>query len=175
MTSDACSIEGCEKQRSARGWCKFHYQRWYLYGDPLREPPSAEERFWTFVSKGEGCWEWTGHIIPTTGYGQWSYGGRPSKKSLAHRYSYQIMRGEIPARLQLDHLCRNRRCVNPDHLEAVTQRVNILRGNGASARNARKTHCIRGHAFDAANTYLTPGTGHRQCRACRTLREMKAA
>lgn len=82
----------------------------------------------------------------------------------------------MPAGLGLDHLCRVRRCVNPAHLEPVTDRVNILRGQAPSAVNAAKTHCIRGHPFNSVNTYWfteTNGTRGRQCRTCREYHDLK--
>lgn len=107
-----------------------------------------------------GCWEWT--ASRRGGYGQvrWQ-GGTPG----AHVVVYRLLMGEIPAGLQLDHLCRNRGCVNPEHLEPVTQRVNVLRGIGSAAENARKVACIHGHRFTAENTYVGRD-GHRQCRTC---------
>ncbi|MEL3944487.1 HNH endonuclease signature motif containing protein [Streptomyces sp. LNU-CPARS28] len=125
------------------------------------------DRFLDKIRDGHGgCWEWTGHIKPN-GYGQVRVGGR---KFNAHRFSYEALRAPIPEGLVIDHLCRNRRCVNPDHLEPVTHRTNILRGTGPAACNARRTHCVRGHRFDTANTYVAP-SGARQCRACRTVRQ----
>lgn len=89
------------------------------------------------------------------------------KTVYAHRHLYEIFKGKIKKGLQLDHLCRNRSCVNPNHLEQVTQRENVLRGTGSSSINAKKTHCKRGHQFTARNTIrLTNGNGLRACRAC---------
>ena len=103
-----------------------------------------------------GCWEWTGCKI-WNGYGrihQIIDGKR--KMILAHRAVYEILVGPIPEGLTLDHLCRNRSCVNPAHLEAITMRDNVLRGVGPTAINARKTHCINGHLLPAS----------RKCREC---------
>jgi len=106
--------------------------------------------------------------MSANGYGKVNIDG---KAKLAHRVVYEALVGPIPEGLQLDHLCRNRACVNPAHLEPVTQRVNILRGTGTAAVHAAKTHCINGHPFDEANTYLYQGN-KRMCRRCRCDREM---
>jgi hypothetical protein len=87
----------------------------------------------------------------------------------AHRFAYELFVDEIPDGLTLDHLCRNPRCVNPGHLEPVTQRENTLRGISPVAVNAAKTHCKHGHLLDEANTYMT-NAGSRQCRTCNRLR-----
>ncbi|MGY5129225.1 HNH endonuclease signature motif containing protein [Streptomyces nigrescens] len=114
------------------------------------------------VETPAGCWQWTGYLLPN-GYAQFWRGGQ---KLYAHRVAYEAVRGPIPDGLVIDHLCRNRGCANPDHLEAVTSRINTLRGIGFCAIRARQTHCIHGHAFDAANTYVAPN-GTRKCRTCR--------
>jgi len=113
-----------------------------------------------YVIGGGGCWEWVGSQT-SDGYGQW----RAFGEHVAHRAVYRLLRGAIPEGLTLDHLCRNTGCVNPDHLEPVTIRENLLRGEGACAKNARKTHCLRGHPFNTDNTYLRKGGG-RRCRTC---------
>jgi hypothetical protein len=120
-------------------------------------------RFRTKVSLGDGCWEWTG-ARSRSGYGYFGMGGHAAYRSARVAYESEI--GPIPVGLELDHLCRNRACVRPEHLEPVTNRVNTLRGFGITGVNAAKTHCIKGHPFDEANTYRYPDGG-RECRRCR--------
>jgi hypothetical protein len=117
-------------------------------------PPALEPRFWPQVVKGPECWEWTGH--QRNGYGSIRAYGRQLG---AHRVAYQLAFGPIPAGLTIDHLCRNKLCVNPAHLEPVTIGENVRRW----ARTI--THCPTGHPYDEANTW-TDRKGHRQCRAC---------
>ena len=112
--------------------------------------------------KKGGCWEWNGAHIPL-GYGSvGAYNGK--SQAGAHRVVYEMFVGEIPPDLELDHLCKNKGCCNPDHLEAVTARENQRRSNSVSGINMRKTHCLNGHAFDKANTHIK--SGMRVCRAC---------
>lgn len=111
------------------------------------------------------CWPWPGRVH-TDGYGRTSTDGR---RGQVHRITYALVKGSIPEGLELDHLCRNRACANPNHLEAVTSRVNLLRGVGAAAQNARKTECKRGHSLVGANCYVNAGSGFRQCRRCKAL------
>jgi hypothetical protein len=130
------------------------------------------DRFWQFVEESEnGCWEWLGQIDKRHGYGFYRANGVNLR---AHRVSYTLLLGAIPNALTIDHVCRNRRCVNPDHLEAVQNKENILRGESPTAENARKTHCKRGHEFTPENTVHYSKNGgkyvSRECRECRRLK-----
>ena len=144
-----------------------HGSRHHLLGRLGTNPdfgPGVAERFWAKVAVSEDdCWTWTAYRSPK-GYGVFG-------NKRAHRVAYEMLVGPIPARLTLDHLCRNRGCVRPDHLEPVTNEENILRGEAPSAKNARKTHCFRGHPLNGANLYVWPRNGMRVCVACRTARE----
>jgi hypothetical protein len=170
--SGPCLVDGCDRRKVARGLCKPHYRRLMKHGDPLapKQPPKrqdAYERFLENVTKTEGCWLWTGGLWET-GYGRFWFDGRTV---LAHRWSYEHHTGPIPKGRHLDHLCRVRECVRPDHLEPVTARENLMRGETAAARNAAKTECPYGHPYDEANTYRDK-RGRRSCIKCRDEREV---
>jgi len=102
-----------------------------------------------------GCWQYTGGL---------NRDGYPQTTRLLHRFVYECLVGPIPAGHELDHVCRNRACLNPLHLEPVTHKVNTLRSNGVTALNARKTHCPHGHEYTERNTYRH--AGRRRCRTC---------
>lgn len=129
---------------------------------PLRD---ITDRLVLGIDFGPDCWLWTGER-------NWAGYGRVKVKSVegvwkwiqAHRLAYELAVGPIPAGLQIDHLCGNRGCVNPDHLQPVTGYVNTHRSNGPAALNARKTHCPQGHEYDEANTDRS--CGRRHCRIC---------
>lgn len=185
VAESTCSVSGCARTVDARGWCAGHYRRWRLTGDVGADQPLAArdyspfvERFWAKVSKGDGCWEWQG-IVSDQGYGRFPLprNGGPSRQVQAHRVAYELSVGVIPDGLVLDHLCRNRRCVNPDHLEPVTNAENVLRGISPIGQNHVKDACLLGHPLDAENTYLhtyVRKSGEvaigRQCRICRARR-----
>ncbi|MGI9402887.1 MAG: HNH endonuclease signature motif containing protein [Hyphomicrobium sp.] len=116
-----------------------------------------------FVSPepNSGCWLWTG-ACNRDGYAQFALNGA---RNGGHRFSYELFVGPIPEGLQIDHLCRVRCCVNPAHLEPVTQRENARRGN-VGQNNKSKTHCPKGHPYTPDNTYVTP-VGRRDCMECR--------
>lgn len=123
-----------------------------------------------------GCWHFTGGSCPKTGYGRFVLKLHGWKTQLAHRASYRIFVGAIPDGLCIDHLCRNRICVNPHHMRITTTKDNVLCGIGISAMNAVKTHCDHGHIFDEKNTYFYPDgphAGERVCRMCGKLRMRK--
>lgn len=126
---------------------------------------TVEERFWEKVDKNglNGCWLWMGW--KSFGYGRFNL---HNKDVRSHRVAYEWIIGTIPEGLTIDHLCRSRDCVNPDHMEAVTHKVNILRGNSKAAHNAQRTHCIHGHPFDLFNTRFIKVNGRikRRCRRC---------
>lgn len=120
------------------------------------------------VNATTGCWEWQRAI--TNGYGV-VQDLRAHRQTQAHRAVYELHHGPIPEGMTLDHLCRNRACVNPNHLEPVSRGENVLRGEGHAAVNARKTHCKRGHEFTPENSYYAPNGKGKRCRECfKTLR-----
>lgn len=144
---------------------------------------SEPERFWEKVDLNGPipdyaphlgpCWLWTA-AVNLRGYGR--FAPRHGEVVLAHRWSCERVLGQIPSGLTIDHLCRVTGCVKPHHLEAVTCRTNLLRGDTITARNAAATHCPQGHAYDEMNTYhsLTRrGTPQRDCRACHRERERR--
>jgi hypothetical protein len=105
----------------------------------------------------DGCWEWQG-AKANLGYGRFYFDGQSRP---AHRFSWTWLKGSIPKGLDIDHLCRNTSCVNPTHLEPVTHRENLLRGDTIGARAAARTHCPKGHALDGLR-----GNGCRYCKTC---------
>lgn len=122
----------------------------------------AAERFFSKVRFTETCWVWTG--ATSQGYG--SFALRSYTTIAAYRWSFEFVRGLVPKGFQLDHVCKNRICVNPGHLEVVTQKTNVLRGSGPPAVNAKKSHCIHGHEFTPENTYQRKDSVGRKCRTC---------
>lgn len=129
---------------------------------PNRKPkPAPVERFWARVAKTEGCWLWTGYVS-NTGHAKIKVNG---KMVATHRFAYELLVGPIPEGMVLDHICRTPACVNPAHLEPVTQSVNAKRGRGCTV-NSEKTHCPQGHPYDETNTYRDPRRGARICRTC---------
>lgn len=109
------------------------------------------------------CWAW---IAGKGGKGYGQFQEKTKKAVSAHLYCYRVLVGPVPDGLTLDHLCRNRCCCNPAHVEPVTLGENVLRGVGDPAQNARKTHCKHGHPFSGSNLYIEKMTGYRVCRVC---------
>lgn len=122
-------------------------------------------RFWSKVDKSGECWEWTAYT-DKKGYGSFRLNGKIRK---AHRVAYELIKGKIPDGLVLDHLCRNTSCVNPNHLEPVTNKENVDRGISKDV-NGRwqkaKTHCPNGHEYTPENTYYRKNRSHRECKSC---------
>lgn len=121
------------------------------------------DRFWLkVITRQSGCWEWLGAKY-STGYGIFTL---KHKGMSAHRFAYIVTRGDIAPGIECDHLCRNRLCVNPNHIELVTGRENILRGEGTGAKFARRTHCNNGHALTGNNVRIRPNSSTRVCKTC---------
>ncbi len=125
------------------------------------------QRFYDKIVPASGdCWRWTA-AKDMFGYGRFNLDG---KNRHAYRVAYEALVGPLPEGLELDHLCRIPSCVNPDHLEPVTHKENVRRGNGPAAINAKKTHCKHGHKFTAENTYRYPKESRKQSRNCKICR-----
>lgn len=163
-----CTVEKCEEPHLARGWCSVHWQRNKHHGSPTYEPPTEEERFWAQVDKDGpgGCWLWLGSIN-SGGYGEFHHDYGCSR---AHRWAYEHLVGPITEET-LDHLCRVRPCVNPQHLDPCSRGENTMRGHTITAAHAAKTHCLRGHPLSGTNVYRYRGNRH--CRACRAMHDRK--
>lgn len=122
-----------------------------------------------------GCWLWLGPLRDSKeGYGGTSWEGKAWR---THRLFYTLLKGPIPDGLAIDHLCRNRICCNPDHLEPTTWKNNIHRGEGIAAKNRIKTHCPQGHELSGANLSIWAGNGsqQRQCRTCSAVHKRNYA
>lgn len=123
------------------------------------------------IKSANGCWDWQGYTT-ASGYGVSEYGSRSKNtrvRTTAHRISYIAYKGEIPDGYQIDHLCRNRACVNPEHLEAVTPSVNVRRSDAHYKKQQARTHCPQGHEYNEENTYKRPtvwGGISRSCYTC---------
>lgn len=125
------------------------------------------DRFATKYTVAEsGCWNWNDYVTPK-GYGLFRYQGKTQK---AHRVAYQLLKGDLVDGLVIDHLCKNRSCVNPNHLEQVTNKTNLDRGR-SFLHHKEKTHCPQGHEYNEGNTYET-ATGWRQCKICQRSRAL---
>ncbi|MFE7535252.1 HNH endonuclease signature motif containing protein [Streptomyces rhizosphaericola] len=162
----------------ALGYCNKHYIRFKRHGAPTGGKPERyledDERLWSQIKRGPGCWLWSGATLQ--GYGQLRWRGASHR---AHRVVYELLIGAVPEGFELDHLCRVRNCCNPQHLEAVTRRTNNARGLSPTAHNRRKTSCPQGHDYDIR--LERRGGVERRCSRCekekrraRTEREAEA-
>lgn len=124
----------------------------------------------TNFDRRTGCWTYL--AVDRNGYGKATVDRRTVQ---VHRWAYEITNGPVPTALTLDHLCRNRACWNPDHLEPVTMRVNVLRGDGPTADNARKDVCVHGHELTGDNIRRRSGarSHHRECLTCHRRRKVE--
>ena len=193
-TDGVCVVKGCDARADARELCRAHYARWHKHGRfTTANDVSPAVRFWSKVDRSagpDGCWPWLGGVSDA-GYGRFRSAGSRAKGSAiygaAHRWAYEETNGRIPDGYVLDHACHgrdeacpggsrcpHRRCVNPAHLEPVTQAENVRRGMAGAAtgaRHAARTHCKHGHAFTPENTRVTK-TGVRVCRTCARVKAL---
>lgn len=139
--------------------------------DKLEGLPSETQRVFSILEIGDSdtCWEWKGIKAPN-GYGRINVKRDKWTSVAAHRWIYEHIHGPIDKSLDMDHLCRNRSCVNPNHLEPVTRSVNIKRGVISSRL---KTQCKRGHEYSESNTRRQKGFGTRSCRECEKIRSKR--
>jgi len=174
-----CDVAGCGEPAGWKRLCEKHRIAKKRTGDPLildrrRIKRDPEARFLEKVDKNGPiplhrpelgpCWTWTA-AKGKRGYGNFFYGGKVGR---AYAFAYEHFVGPLPEGCEeLDHLCRNPSCVNPAHLEPVTHRENVLRGEAPSAVNAAKAYCDRNHEFTKANTYIRIGLGGKKMRICR--------
>jgi hypothetical protein len=161
-----CDVDDCTRPRHAYGFCGMHAQRMRRTGSPLGvRRTGTVESFWLRVAKNGpgGCWLWTGTEL-TNGYGKIATRRTPTASGtrLAHRVSWELARGLIDEDLVLDHLCRVKLCVNPDHLEPVVLRENVRRG----LHGVLRTRCKYGHELTPENTQYDVRRNCRRCRTC---------
>lgn len=178
MEKRTCPIEGCDRPIRYKDLCNAHYLRKMRFGDPLGSGRKTfRQRFDEKIVKAEsGCWEWSGAHFQATGYAVFciQYDDGKMRPTVAHRVSYELSVGPIPAGLSLDHLCRNRGCVNPAHLEPVTPQMNMLRGEAPAAIGVRTNRCSRGHEYTTENTRIRvypDGKTVRRCMACARIHD----
>ena len=153
-----CRVAGCPRQHDSHGYCALHCMRWKRHGDPLWQPPTPSQLFWAKVVEADDCWLWTGS---GNRYGKFTIRGQTH---LAHRFAYEDMVGDIPEGLTIDHLCQNKKCVNPEHLDPVPLLINVRRRDAVHGIGSAVTHCPKNHPYDETNT--SRRNGRRYCKAC---------
>jgi HNH endonuclease len=186
-----CAVKECGNPRQKREWCTKHYQRWRKHGDPIGFPkPTVSERFWSKVNRhgpvpphrsdlGE-CWLWTRGRSQGNRYGSFYPGPDKTRRGHsvpAHAWAWEEANGPMPDGLEPDHLCRVTLCVRPSHLEAVTHKENMARSQGSIWQLRReRTHCAKGHSFDAVIYGSNGEFLRRSCLTCKrkTARETAA-
>lgn len=144
--ASGCRFGPCDYKVIARGMCAKHYQRWRRHGDPHYQPNlvvcgPAEKRFWAHVKKADGCWGWDGSLS-SRGYPQIKI---DRKIVRAYRYSYELHYGPIEPGLEIDHMCRNTVCVNPEHLQMVTKSENLQNLSGANRNSSTGVRGVSWH------------------------------
>lgn len=166
MSGRSCSVVGCERAYNGKGYCGMHGIRVRRYGSP--NPPGLApralptlDRLLSYVEKTDSCWLWNG-TTSRTGYGRTSHKG---VQCSTHRLFYELLVGPIPEGLEIDHLCMVRNCVNPDHLEPVDHKTNVMRSPNSLPNRARaQTECKHGHPLD--RTYQSKRGLRRYCSTC---------
>lgn len=165
--NSACVARDCDKPQRTKSLCTMHYQRLNKRWS-TDNPNDIETRFWDkCIVQDNGCWEWQGYINPG-GYG--NFGSGNGKVILTHRWTYQRFSGPLIEGMEIDHLCRNTRCCNPEHLEQVTRQVNAGRTTGFKDTHyamGNRTHCKWGHEMTPENSYKRPDrVNSYACRKC---------
>ena len=170
-----CTVANCDRNRAVRGLCEPHYKRMVNTGDPRPDEPigvntaskmrglSLQQRIDAQTRREGACLVWTGNLNQH-GYGR-VFDPSTKRQRFAYAVAWEAKNGPIPDGLELDHLCRNRRCIDPDHLEAVTHQENVARARPYRAYPP-KTHCKRGHELTPENTYIKKPSGKRRCYTC---------